>query len=102
MAVINTEEKMHDVGEMREDYDGPCCVGESDTSTKKMKKSYPTMYLYEIPDELFNSFTVGQEVELKMKVKVKETTERATNREDKGEKIRRTVDLEIREVSNPQ
>lgn len=102
MAIIKTEEEkteLFNVGEMQKDYDGPCCTEEP--SNTKMKKSYPTMYLYEIPDELFNSFKTGDKIEVIIKGKVRETSERTTDREDEGEKTRRTVDLEIHEVSKP-
>lgn len=104
MAVINVEEEkvtMHDVGEMQKDYDSPCCVETSSDTTTKMKKHYPTVYLYEIPDELFNQMKAGADITIQLKGKVKEVTERVTSREDEGEKTRRTVDLEIHEISNP-
>lgn len=108
MAIINVEEKkttMVDVGEMVRDYgDDDCCgpISETDAKPKKMKKSYPTVYLYEIPDELFDALSVGTEYELTVKVKVKELTERITDSEKDGKKERRTVDLEIHEISKPQ
>lgn len=103
MAVIKVEEEkksMIDVGEMREDY-GECCVPEPSTATKKMKKDYPTVYLYEIPDELFDALSVGTEYELTIKCKVREKTERITDSAEDGKKERRTVDLEIQEISKP-
>lgn len=103
MAVIKVEEDdkvtMHDVGEMQKDYDD-CCPVETE-STTKMKKHYPTVYLYEIPDALFNQMEAGADITIQLKGKVKEVTERITDRADEGKKTRRTVDLEIHEVSNP-
>lgn len=106
MPVINVDEgkKMIDVGEMVRDYESECdapICGTEDSKPKKMKKSYPTVYLYEIPDELFSAFSVGSEYELTVKVKIKEITERITDSEQDGKKERRTVDLELREISKP-
>ena len=108
MAIIKVEEEkaaMIDIGEMVRDYgdDGPCCVGESDSTDKpkKMKNSYPTIYLYEVPDELYNTLSVGAEYELTIKCKVKELTERVSDSERDGKEERRTVDLEIQEISKP-
>ena len=107
MAVINVEEEktaMVDVGEMVRDYgDDDCCgpICETDDKPKKMKKSYPNVYLYEAPDELFNALTVGTEYELTIKCKVKELTERVTDSEKDGKKEKRTIDLEIMEISKP-
>lgn len=107
MAVINVEEEktaMVDVGEMVRDYgDDGCCptVCETEDKPKKMKKSYPTVYLYEAPDELFNALTVGTEYELTIKCKVKELTERVTDSEKEGKKEKRAIDLEIMEISKP-
>ena len=107
MAIIKTEEEkavMIDVGEMVRDYgDDDCGISQSctDEVPKKMKKSYPTVYLYEAPDELFNALTVGGEYELVVTVKVKELTERMTDSEQEGKKEKRTIDLELREISKP-
>ena len=107
MAVINVEEpkeQMIDVGEMVRDYgDDDCCISESssDDTPKKMKKSYPNLYMYEIPDELFTALSVGTEYELTIKCKVSEMTERVSESEKGGKKERRTVDLSIMEISKP-
>ena len=107
MPIIKTEEEtptMIDVGEMVRDYgDDDCCITQPSTeeTPKKMKKSYPTVYLYEAPDELFNALSVGGEYELVVKVKVKELTERITDSERDGKKEKRTIDLELREISKP-
>ena len=108
MAVIKVEEEkiaMIDIGEMVRDYgDDDCCISPpvSEDKPKKMKKSYPNLYMYEIPDELFNALSVGVEYELTIKCKVSEMTERVTDSEQDGKKERRTVDLSIMEVSKPQ
>ena len=110
MAVINVEEEtkkvqMVDVGEMVRDYgDDDCCgpISCEVDKPKKMKKSYPTVYLYEVPDEFYNALTVGTEYELTIKCKVRELTERVTESEKDGKKEKRTVDLEIMEISKPQ
>ena len=108
MAVIKVEgpsPTMVDVGEMVRDYgDDDCCIPQPSgtTESKKMKKSYPTIYLYEVPDELFDALSVGTEYELTIKCKVKELSERVTDSEREGKKERRTIDLEIKEISKPQ
>ena len=92
MAVINVEEEkvaMIDVGEMVRDYGDDDCCGPVSTEAdkpKKMKKSYPTVYLYEAPDDLYNALTVGTEYELTIKCKVKELTERVSDSENEGKK----------------
>ena len=108
MAIIKTEEEkttMIDVGEMVGDYgDDSYCepVCGTDDKPKKMKKSYPTVYLYEVPDDLFNALSVGIDYELTIKCKVIQLAERITDSERDGKKEKRTVDLEIMEVSKPQ
>ena len=107
MAIIKTEDEkatMIDVGEMVRDYgDDDCCgpVCETVDKPKKTKKSYPTVYLYEAPDELYNVLSVGAEYELTIKCKVKELTERVSESERDGNEEKRTIDLEIREISKP-
>ncbi|MCK5603715.1 hypothetical protein KAR91_17645 [Candidatus Pacearchaeota archaeon] len=106
MAVIKVEEPkeaMIDVGEMVRDYDDDCCspISESVDKPKKMKKSYPGVYLYEAPDELFNALSVGTEYELTIKCKVTEMTERVSDSERDGKEEKRTINLEIQEVSKP-
>ena len=106
MAVINVEEpkeQMIDVGEMVRDYgDDDCCIPVNKEDTpKKMKKSYPTVYLYEVPDDLFNALSVGVDYGLAIKCKVIQLTERITDSEKEGKKEKRTIDLEIIEISKP-
>ena len=99
MAVIKVAEDsltMHDVGEIDE-YDD-CCI---EPPIKTKEKHYPNLYMYEIPDALYDTLTVGEEVTLQIKAKVTETSERVRNTEEKGESKKRTVDLSILEVSNP-
>ena len=106
MAVINVEEpkeQMIDVGEMVRDYgDDDCCISPaSEDKPKKMKKSYPNLYMYEVPDELYNALTVGTEYELTIKCKVSEMSERVSESENDGKKEKRTIDLSIMEISKP-
>ena len=88
---------MFDVGEI-DDYD--CCEPIS-TAKCKDKKHYPNLYLYEIPDALYSSFTAGQRVEITIKAMVRNTSERVENNAENGESTKRTVDLEVREISKP-
>lgn len=109
MAVIKVEEKeettsMIDVGEMVRDYgDDDCCgpIRETDSKPKKMKKSYPTVYLYEVPDDFYDALSVGTEYELTIKCKVVSMTERISDTERNGKEEKRTIDLEIQEISKP-
>lgn len=108
MAIIKVEEEVNkdtmvDVGEMVRDYGDDDCapICETESKSKKMKKSYPNVYLYEAPDELFNALSVGAEYELTIKCKVKELTERVTDSEKDGKKEKRTIDIEIMEISKP-
>ena len=109
MAVIKVEdpkEQMIDVGEMVRDWgdDDVCCDATSpeEAKPKKMKKSYPNLYMYEVPDELYNALSVGTEYELTIKCKVSEMSERVSESENDGKKEKRTIDLSIMEVSKPQ
>ena len=103
MAVIKVEEKaahteMFDMGEMQEDYD--CCPPVC--GSKEDKKHYPTIYLYEIPDEIYNMLAAGNEYEFIIRGKVSELAERVRDSEDEGKSTKRTVDLKILEISKPQ
>jgi len=105
MAVINVEEEkvaMIDVGEMVRDYGDDCVPCTTEDKPKKMKKSYPTVYLYEAPDELYNTLSVGAEYELTIKCKVTQLTERVSDSEHDGKEERRTVNIEIQEISKPE